>query len=74
MKIEPRAKKDVIANAEWVLDVRLEIAGERVGQPFEMRYADAFLGRDPEGTGHLVAQRLQQEALARKPKKGRGRR
>lgn len=64
-----KVRKRAIADAEWVVQVRLEVRGEPIGDAYEMRYGDSYLAAHPKDVGWLVASRMASEAARRVPKR-----
>lgn len=46
------------ADSEWIIEIRFESKGQQLGNTITMRYADAYLQKDPNEVGRLIGSRL----------------
>jgi hypothetical protein len=52
-----------IPDAEWIVEVRLEIGGRSFGPVHEYRYADSYLARHPTDVGYLLGKAIAELAI-----------
>lgn len=52
--MDPLVRKTAIGGGEWIVTVQLTIDGKKVGSPFEARYADSVLSKNPLAVGELI--------------------